>query len=165
MDDYGYARTCFEYDLESGILTRVKKFSRWGTLSDCKPKNDWCTNEHGYYRLKFNGRYTKVHRVVWLWMTKSWPGEIDHIDGNRTNNRWSNLREVSRKDNGRNLRPRKDSLTGVPGVVWEYNAWCCKIKFEYQSIYLGRTKDFFEACCIRKSAENKYNFHPNHGRD
>lgn len=64
-----------------------------------------CVNEHGYIRLLLMQRSVMAHRLVWLLKTGDWPdGEIDHIDGNRSNNRLENLRIATRAQNNRNRR-------------------------------------------------------------
>lgn len=59
----------------------------------------------GYLVLRVDGRNYQAHRVAWLYVYGVWPrNEIDHIDGDRSNNRISNLRDVSRAVNAQNLR-------------------------------------------------------------
>lgn len=70
------------------------------------------------------GQY-KSHRAVWLYVTGKWPdGDIDHIDGNGLNNRFDNLREVTRSVNCRNQVRRSSNKTGISGV-----SWCNAYKF------------------------------------
>jgi len=60
-----------------------------------------------------------AHRLAWLYMTGKWPNnQIDHIDGNRSNNSWHNLRDVSLNENRKNQRIRKTSTTKIHGVNW-----------------------------------------------
>jgi len=74
-------------------------------------------NSEGYLQIRVFGVMYKAHRLAWLYMTGKWPeSEIDHIDGARANNRWSNLREATREQNCQNRCLRKDSKTGVKGV-------------------------------------------------
>ena len=87
-------RDLFDYDPESGILTRRKTGMAAGEK-----------NERGYLRVKIKQKHYRVHRVVWAW----WYGRhvdegyfIDHIDRNPSNNRITNLRIVTTGDNCRN---------------------------------------------------------------
>jgi hypothetical protein len=73
----------------------------------------------GYLRVGIDGRVYKAHRIAWLIVEGRWPAaEIDHIDGNRTNNAWSNLRETDRRTNQENQRrARCDNQSGFLGVA------------------------------------------------
>jgi hypothetical protein len=93
--------------------------------------------------------------------------EVDHIDGNRSNNKLSNLRAVTKKENAKNKRLRKNNKTGVHGVGWakELGKWRARISTatnRHKS--LGCFSSLFDAICARKSAEIKYGYHINHGR-
>ena len=58
----------------------------------------------GYRCGRLGYQYVLAHRVIWKLMTGEEPKEIDHIDGNRSNNKWQNLRSVTASDNRRNTR-------------------------------------------------------------
>ena len=59
----------------------------------------------------------KAHRLAWLYMTGAWPKEfIDHINGNKTDNAFRNLRDCSRSENAQNRRGSRNSKSGVKGV-------------------------------------------------
>ncbi len=74
----------------------------------------------GYHYVTFNGRRTQAHRVAVFLMTGEWPirpaREVDHINGERSDNRWANLRVCTRRQNGKNMRLRKDNTSGYIGV-------------------------------------------------
>lgn len=60
---------------------------------------------YGYIQIRIDGKLYKAHRLAWLLATGDWPvGDIDHINGVRTDNRIENLRDVSRKVNRQNIR-------------------------------------------------------------
>ena len=99
-------------------------------------------------------------------MTGRWPnGDIDHIDGDRLNNKWSNLREVTRLDNRRNAGLRVDNTSGYNGISYNNRErkWETYIEVEGQRKRLGKYLELHEAIQARKRAEKKYGFHPNHG--
>lgn len=69
--------------------------------------------------LSIEGRTYPAPRLAWLIVTGAWPaGVVDHINGDTTDNRWSNLRDVPQKVNAQNIRsPHRDNRTGFQGVV------------------------------------------------
>jgi hypothetical protein len=73
---------------------------------------------HGYTQIKIAGRQYLAHRLAWLYITGEWPSNhVDHINGDKTDNRFENLRDVSRNVNMQNLKSAtKRSTTGVLGV-------------------------------------------------
>lgn len=98
----------------------------------------------GYRSLEIAGRKYQTHRVAWLLMTGSWPAfDIDHIDGNRLNNSFSNLREANRSENCQNRKVRSGSVSGAKGVYWhkKNHKWCASIRGKY----LGSFKTIDEA--------------------
>lgn len=73
----------------------------------------------GYMVVKINKVLYLVHRVVWLYYTGVWPEEIlDHIDRDRSNNRFENLREVTHQQNHVNVAPPRNNTSGYVGVTW-----------------------------------------------
>ena len=120
------------------------------------------------YLLVSVGRYPfKAHRLAYLYMTGCWPDDqMDHISGDRSDNSWGNLRVVSTKENGYNQRVPSNNTSGIIGVFWMKDRlrWKAQIKVDGVGKVLGTYKDFFEACCSRKSAERRYGFHINHGK-
>lgn len=76
------------------------------------------TNSAGYVQLLVDGTHQYAHRVIWLMQTGAFPqGYIDHINGNRADNRWVNLRDVVQRINAQNLyRAHNDNKTGFMGV-------------------------------------------------
>ncbi|MCO5738896.1 MULTISPECIES: HNH endonuclease signature motif containing protein [Stenotrophomonas maltophilia group] len=72
-----------------------------------------------YLQGRIDGRIYRLHRLAWFYMTGSWPAnEIDHINGDSTDNRWTNLRDVPRAVNQQNVRSAKrNSKTGLLGVI------------------------------------------------
>jgi len=123
-------------------------------------------NSDGYIRIGVEGVSYKAHRLAFIYMLCYCPDAVDHINGITTDNRWDNLREATKTINGRNQKKRKTNTTGIMGVTWHSrdNKWHARINTEKGRLHLGNSTDFFEACCLRKSAENRHDYHQNHGR-
>jgi len=122
-----------------------------------KSYHDVCINKKRYY----------AHRLAWLYMTGEWPvDKVDHDDGNGVNNKWSNLNAATNIQNGQNVRKRIDNRSGCTGVHLHQSSgkWQVYINENKIRYHLGLFSDFFEAVCIRKSAERKHNFNVNHGQ-
>ena len=65
----------------------------------------------------FNKVY-KNHRIAIFYMTGEWPDEVDHINGDRGDNRYTNLRNVSKQDNMRNRGRNRNNTSGTSGITW-----------------------------------------------
>lgn len=148
------------YDPETGLLTRKTRF---GTrqIGDVMGKN-WCV---GYVRVSLLCERYSAHRLAFLYMEGRWPKSIDHINHIRTDNRWINLREVDQAENTKNIKLSSRNKSGVTGISWDRRCkkWFACLRTGGKTKYLGVFSDKFEAICARKSADNKYGFHSNHG--
>lgn len=121
---------------------------------------------HGYPTGSIFNRQYLAHRVIWAIVRGRWPsGEIDHMDGCRTNNRIANLRCVPRTLNMRNRRLSSANRSGAMGVYWAPHAgkWRAEIKCGNRT-HLGYFSDKRLAIAARKEAERENGFHSNHGR-
>ena len=124
-------------------------------------------NHNGYLQIKIDKKSFLIHRIAYLFMTGEWPnGQIDHINGDRVDNRWDNLRVVNNEENQKNQKIYSNNTSGVIGVSWceTKNKWKVQISGNKKRIYLGLFKNFNEAVRARKNAEVIYGYHENHGR-
>lgn len=91
-------------------------------------------NSTRYVVVGIQGVQIPGHRAVWMMFHGEIPQgmDIDHIDGNRSNNRIENLRLATRSQNTHNQGPRKNSVTGIKGLSWDKsnNRWCGQIWFK-----------------------------------
>jgi hypothetical protein len=95
----------------------------------------------GYLKIKIDGRLYLAHRLAFLYVTGAWPpGQVDHRDLNKSNNRWSNLRKSTSSQNSANRKTRSDSLSGLKGVTWhtQNNKWWAKISIDGKRKSLGQ---------------------------
>lgn len=100
----------------------------------------------GYMDIKLGGASYRQHRLAWLYVTGSWPkGEIDHIDRDKTNNVFSNLRDVTASENVLNAPIRIDNTSGFKGVSKVGEAWISQVYYNKQKYYLGSFKTAEEA--------------------
>ena len=107
-----------------------------------------------------------AHRAAWAMHYGFWPdGEIDHINHNKTDNRISNLRSVNTATNAMNKPKSKRNTSGVTGVFkhTQTGRWQAQIRSNRKSIHLGSFDVLEDAVLARKTAEENYGFHKNHG--
>lgn len=108
-----------------------------------------------------------AHRVIWALIYGEWPHwQIDHINGNPTDNRLANLRDVRAVENQRNMKRPSNNTSGVSGVDWQEGRqrWRARIKVGGKNIHVGRFIEFGDAVRARQDALARHDFHPNHGR-
>lgn len=120
----------------------------------------------GYRSGTVFNRKVYAHRAVIALITGAWPDSVDHINGDRSDNRIENLRSVNHATNLRNTKRRADNMSGHCGVFWikRDRKWQAKIRVDQRQIYLGRFERLDDAVTARKEAEVLYGFHENHGR-
>lgn len=122
----------------------------------------------GYVTVSINNARYLAHRVAWAIHFGEDPltAEIDHINGDRQDNRIANLRCVSRRVNARNQALRTNNTSGRLGVYWEdcRRRWHAQIMVDGNCIFLGRYCEYSEAVSAREAAEIQHAFHENHGR-
>lgn len=150
------------YDPETGIFTsRISVGPRKAGTS----AGSLCNR--GYLRIEICGHRYGAHRLAWFYVHGKWPNYIDHIDGDKINNRISNLRDVSIAENSQNMKLGRRNRTGIHGVWWstKYGVWVARIGVHGKKHDLGRFPCLLDAVAVRKRAEREFGYHPNHGRD
>ena len=124
-------------------------------------------DKRGYKVVKICGVNLFCHRLVWFFHYKKWPSKnLDHINGKKSCNLISNLREADQGENLKNCKIRSDNTSGQVGVYFNKsrNKWRASIVVSGENIHLGYFKNKDDAINARKSAEIEHNFHKNHGR-
>lgn len=115
----------FNLDIETGYLTR--KFTIGGKQ---KGGRAGTTHHSGYRIVKIKGKCYAEHRLIWFMHYGYWPFEIDHINLDKSDNRISNLREVTKSQNAWNIKLSSRNSTGTKGLSEVGDAyWRAKISF------------------------------------
>ena len=119
-----------------------------------------------YIRVKVDGRMYLAHRLAWLIHYGEWPDEVDHINGDRKDNRILNLRNAGRQENCKNQPLFAHNKSGVSGVRFlsREKRWIAQIGVKGKTHTLGYYRSFLDAVKARKTAEEEYGYHQNHGQ-
>jgi hypothetical protein len=108
----------------------------------------------GYYLIRVNNKVYRLHRLVWIYHNGDIPDEmiVDHIDGDKTNNRIENLRIATQNENMQNSKIRSNNTSGVKGVSWnkQIKKWRARIRICGKEFHVGyfHTKEEAEAAVI-----------------
>jgi len=130
------AREILNYEPETGLF-------RWRVdRGNGHRANDLAgrMNSNGYWVVGFKQYPLLAHRLAWLYMTGEWPHfNVDHINGDRCDNRWANLRDGSGSINAQNVRraQRNNNSSGLLGVTQRQGRWEAQIKSQGAKRYLG----------------------------
>ncbi len=154
-------KQCLSYNPSDGIFRWIEK-RRGLRVGDIAGYN----RSDGYIDIGIDGKLYRAHRLAWLYMNGVMPKSIDHIDGDRSNNCISNLREVSKGENSKNLGTNRRNSSGEMNIMWynPLNKWHVQIQHKGKRIHIGYFDSMVEAKAARDLARLKYGFHSNHGK-
>jgi len=131
------ARTVLRYEAETGRVFWCQSLSKRAAAG----REAGTINGDGRRQVSIDGRRYLTHRIVWLIVHGAWPAhEIDHIDGDKLNNRVENLRDATRTINAQNTRhARRHSRSGLLGAFWFKRdaTWVSKIRIGGHMTHLG----------------------------
>lgn len=134
----------FDYNPETGIL-------KWKNPTGSRVRAGYVAgtpDKDGYLQTRIFGLTIKVHRLIFLYMEGSFPnGEVDHINRIPSDNRWSNLRIVTRQQNCWNTGMRSHNSSGVKGVSWcnQKSKWRGLVTFRGKYHHVGYFEDIRDA--------------------
>ena len=169
-----YLREAFDYDPKTGVLTwRERPLSHFKSERIGKGTNTRYAGKRAGvevelpkpkgYRLRevgVAGVVWEEHRVIWKWMTGRTPTVIDHKNRNAADNRWGNLREVSRCENNRNSSIRSNNTSGFCGVSQRARTgkWRAYYSHNSERRYLGdyRSKEDAHSAVLAARLEDGY---------
>ena len=124
------------YDLETGDFFWIKNRGpvKIGDKAGSKHKD-------GYLHIFIEGKHYLCHRLAWMYVHGEWPKKcIDHINGNKKDNRIKNLRDVEVSQNMHNqVNPQKHNHSGMLGVSWKKsnNKWVAQISVNKKKKHIG----------------------------
>lgn len=139
--------------------------SRWNKMYAGKEVGG--TTGEGYKRCTIDDVHYQVHRIIWKMVHGNDPIQIDHVNGNKSDNRIDNLRDVSQGENSRNRKFYSNNTSGVMGVSFHKRdkVWNARIGVgEGKEKHLGSFSTMEEAIAARVAAETLLDYHQNHGR-
>ena len=116
-------------------------------------------NDQGYILIGIGNDKYRAHRLAWLYVYGEWPqNDLDHINGIKTDNFITNLREATDSQNLSNSKKPKTNKSGFKGVSWHSNAkkWQSHIRVNGKSIYLGLFQTPEKAHQAYRTAARKY---------
>ena len=117
------ARSRLDYDPATG------EFHWSASVRVCGGKRAGKTDLRGYRHIKLMGRSYLAHRLAWLYVMGEWPvDQIDHINGDRADNRFCNLRLATHAQNMQNRAIGKNNTSGFMGVKFRRNKWRAEIR-------------------------------------
>jgi hypothetical protein len=168
-------REVLTYDPDTGLFSwRDRQRSDFKTAqgygawrSKCLGMEAGGSSGHGYRRISIDCEEYFSHRLAWLYVHGAWPSKhIDHINGDGSDNRIANLRDVTNTDNRRNCKRSKNNTSGICGIYFrpKYGTWTAKIWERAKGIHLGSFATEEAAIAARRQAEERLGYHPNHGR-
>jgi hypothetical protein len=145
-------RETLSYNPETGVFTWLK----WRGAHAKAGSEAGATDSKGHRQIRFKMRLYLAHRLAWVMTHGRWPDrEIDHINRNRSDNRLSNLRECSHRENSANRSMYKNNKSGVLGVCYypKYQKWVAYIRADGRHKSLGYFDSLEDAEKARKDAE------------
>ncbi|WP_405418723.1 HNH endonuclease [Marinobacter flavimaris] len=174
MIDAGYLRECFEYQEDTGLLFWKERplwhfqnssaHKRWNAIY---PGRQAGSPKEGYLTVWVAGRSYGVHRIAFALKVGEWPRSmIDHINGHKSDNRWSNLREADSSINQQNQKLYSSNSHGTSGVYWrkDRSKWLVKIQVNKKPRVIGLFRHYEDAVTARNDAYESFGFSDRHGR-
>lgn len=155
-------REYMHYDPETGHFTWIKNTGNKNLVGNRAGVLD----ARGYIAISFFSYKTTAHRLAFLYMEGSFPPEhVDHINHIRHDNRWCNLRKVSKRENERNRGIQSNNKSGYTGVTWHKNTgkWRATIQVNGRQVSLGLHEKIEDAVRFRQEYAVQFGYHSNHG--
>lgn len=117
------------YCPKTGVFTRLKHGKKIGHV-----------NDKGYLLISVKNKRHRAHRLAWLYVTGQTPNnQIDHINMDRLDNRFVNLRECSNQENNCNGKKKSNNTSGFKGVHFnnQCKKWQARSRVDGKRIHIG----------------------------
>jgi len=142
--DKNYVSEILSYDRESGIFHWL--VSRGSVKAGRVAGSPQTSRGKTYIQIRIDKRFYKAHHLAWLFHHVEWPMfDLDHVDGDGTNNRIQNLRKCTMSQNKGNSRRYKNNRSGHKGVFFRRGKWSVSIQKDRVRIHVGTFTDLEEA--------------------
>jgi len=167
-----------DYDPETGGFTWRPRSGEW--FKTDHDRNAWNaryagkeaggvrTNAWGYPKLKIRllGKDCLGSRLAFLWMRKDLPDQVDHLDRDSLNNRWSNLAPSNHTENSKNKSAYRTNTSGVTGVSWHRPSgkWQARAELGGKKHYLGLFAELDDAATAVATFYAANGFSDGHGQ-
>lgn len=168
-------RQLFDYNPATGHLVWREQPLSW--FPDARAAKSWnrlCAGEiagsrdpRGYVVIRIKQQRFYAHRIIWSLISGNEVTlDVDHINGDRSDNRASNLRQCSNEDNSKNSKLNANNTSGICGVTWDKknNKWKAYGRSSGRMHNLGRFDTIEDAAKARKEFEANNGFFAGHGK-
>ncbi len=134
--DHDYVLSAFDYQ-DGNLIRKIGRAGEVGQVAGCVHKGT------GYIHVKIKGKAYKAHRLIFLYHHGYLPDFVDHIDGDKTNNKIENLRAATKEENCRNQKVRSTNKSGYKGVKWVEHCkkWQVEVCKNYKQLRFGMYED------------------------
>ena len=149
-------REWLSYDPDTGLFKWLKTSASKALAGNIA---GYRTDKRGYIRIGLFGQRIFAHRLAWFFHYGAWPEQdIDHVNGNPSDNRIANLREATPSQNGYNKGPHSNNKSGYKGVCWapREKLWRATINLKTRQIGLGYFQIKEDAAAAYRTAAEKY---------
>lgn len=145
-----YLKSILNYDPETGVFTWLHDHRGPVRAGDVAGR----TKPNGYISVKIAQQEFYAHRLAYLYMTGTFPEhEVDHINRNRADNRWVNLRSASAANNKANTPVRRTSAVGLKGVSLHKKSGKWRARIQTDTIGYYETPEFAHAAYVKEAAK------------